>query len=174
MVVSQDGTTATGHYVPVFLRDDGLVEGWELFRLRFHDEEQDSTIPSNGFITLRTAYASTNGNIVHGELELTGDIFGGGENYGVAVGSGGSLAYSTTGSSNVLTLTFTDVTGEDGSGGPDGILSGTNWPPPALGRTIPPLWCWIASARFRRIWRGTSSSAARRWTGSALRPNSPR
>ncbi|MDA7996299.1 MAG: hypothetical protein MPK01_08555, partial [Gammaproteobacteria bacterium] len=124
VVVSQDGTTATGHYVPVFLRDDGLVEGWELFRLRFHDEEQDSTIPSNGFITLRTAYASTNGNIVHGELELTGDIFGGGENYGVAVGSGGSLAYSTTGSSNVLTLTFTDVTGEDGSGGPDGILSG--------------------------------------------------
>ncbi|CAJ2377384.1 MAG: exported hypothetical protein [Arenicellales bacterium IbO2] len=118
VVVSQDGDRDSRHYVPVFLHDDGLVEGWEEFRLRFHQSEGDATIPSNGEVTLRTSYATADGGEVRGELELSGT------NYGIAVGAGNSITYRTGTGASDLTLRFSDSTGVDGTGGADGIISG--------------------------------------------------
>ena len=118
VVVSQDGDRDSRHYVPVFLHDDGLVEGWEVFRLRFHQSEGDATIPSNGEVTLRTSYASADGGEVRGELELSGT------NYGIAVGAGNSITYRTGTGASDLTLRFSDSTGVDGTRGADGIISG--------------------------------------------------
>ena len=118
VVVSQDGDRDSRHYVPVFLHDDGLVEGWEVFRLSFHQSEGDATIPSNGEVTLRTSYASADGGEVRGELELSGT------NYGIAVGAGNSITFRTGTGASDLTLRFSDSTGIDGTRGADGIISG--------------------------------------------------
>ena len=105
--------------VPIFPRDDRLVEGEETFKVRLNENdsgEKVATIPANGAATLKVGYTAADGGGVSGELELSG------ENFGIAVGSGGSVVFENSDSS--LQLEFTDTTGRDGSGAADGILSG--------------------------------------------------
>ncbi|MDA7969153.1 MAG: hypothetical protein MPK31_09555, partial [Gammaproteobacteria bacterium] len=105
--------------VPIFPRDDRLVEGEETFKVRLNENdsgEKVATIPANGAATLKAGYTAADGGGVSGELELSG------ENFGIAVGSGGSVVFENSDSS--LQLEFTDTTGRDGSGAADGILSG--------------------------------------------------
>ena len=79
--------------VPIFPRDDRLVEGEETFKVRLNENdsgEKVATIPANGAVTLNAGYISSDGQRVSAELNLSGD------NFGIVVGSGGSVVLRTT------------------------------------------------------------------------------
>ncbi|MGR3913170.1 MAG: fibronectin type III domain-containing protein [Gammaproteobacteria bacterium] len=134
--------------VPVYLRQDGLVEGDETFMFTIANASRAVTIPANGMVALRAhvsaaadSTVTVRGTLVPSRIKRetfrndlaeknaalqeyeTETLVPSRVNFGISIGVvGGRVVYADSGST--IFLRFTDTTGIGGTGDADGLLTG--------------------------------------------------